>query len=212
VRVTGTGDLGWFLSSGQLAAETIRETATRHGRPLDELQSLLDFGCGSGRITRWWRALDADVHGSDADARAVRWCRANLVFARFASNGRRPPLAYDGESFDLVYAISVFTHLTEELQRPWLDELRRVLRPGGLLVISTHGAHYLDRMTPAERATFEDGGLVVRWRQVSGTNLCAAYHPSAYVERLAEGFALLDHVPEGAGGSPHQDLFALRRV
>ena len=184
----------------------------RHERPLETLGSLLDFGCGCGRVTRWWHDLDAEVYGSDADARAVDWCRANLRFGHFAANGLAPPLRYDDASFDLVYAFSVLTHLTEDLQRPWLEELDRVLLPGGLLVLSTHGERYLERLSPGERARFEAGELVVRWGGVAGTNLCTTFHPRAYLERLADGFELLEHVPEGATGNPHQDLSVLRKT
>jgi SAM-dependent methyltransferase len=211
VRVAGTPDADWFLRSGRISADTVREAATRHGRPLESLGSLLDFGCGCGRVTRWWRELDAEVHGSDVDAPAVAWCRASLGFGHFAVNELAPPLPYRDSTFDLVYAFSVLTHLTEELQRPWLDDLRRVLRSGGLLVLSTHGERYLERLTAAERARFEAGDLVVRWGGVAGTNLCTAFHPRSYLERLAEGFELLEHVPEGAAGNPHQDLSVLRR-
>lgn len=212
IRVAGTPDADWFVSSGQVSAETVREAATRHGQPLETVGSLLDFGCGCGRVTRWWRELDAEVHASDTDARAVAWCRANLRFGRFDVNDLAPPLRYGDASFDLVYAFSVLTHLTEELQRPWMEELRRVLRPNGLLVLSTHGERYLERLTPAERARFEAGELVVRWGGVAGTNLCTTFHPRFYLQQLAEGFELLEHVPEGATGNPHQDLSVLRKA
>ena len=211
VRVAGTPDVDWFLHSGRSSADTVREAAMRHGLPLESLGSLLDFGCGCGRVTRWWHELDAEVHGSDVDVRAVAWCRASLDFGHFAVNDLAPPLRYGDSTFDLVYAFSVLTHLTEDLQRPWLDELRRVLRPGGLLILSTHGERYLERLNAAERAQFEAGDLVVRWGAVAGTNLCTTFHPRSYLERLAEGFELLEHVPEGATGNPHQDLSVLRK-
>ena len=208
IRVAGTPDHDWFLRSGRISADTVRDAATRHGPPLESLGSLLDFGCGCGRVTRWWHDLDAEVHGSDIDIRAVAWCQANLGFGHFAANDLAPPLRYADSTFDLVYAFSVLTHLTEELQRPWLDELRR----GGLLVLSTHGERYLERLNTAERARFEAGKLVVRWGGVAGTNLCTTFHPRSYLERLAEQFELLEHVPEGAAGNPHQDLSVLRKT
>lgn len=211
VRVAGTADPAWFLEGGRLAAETVRQAAARHDRPLDELDALLDFGCGCGRVLRQWRRLDAAVHGTDPDAAAVDWCRRNLRFAQLQVNGPEPPLAYPDESFDLVYAFSVLTHLPEELQRGWVDELGRVLRPDGLLLLSTHGERYLDRLTPDERERFAAGEVVIRWEQAAGTNLCAAYHPRAALERLADGLTFLELVREGAQGNPHQDLSVLRK-
>ena len=213
VRVAGTPDAEWFLRGGRLAAGSIRAALWRQGRKIEDLGAILDFGCGCGRVTRNWMALhDTDVFGSDMNEAAVEWCRLNLPFATFETNGLAPPWVFDTAEFDLVYALSVFTHLPEELQLLWMRELERVLRPGALLVLSTHGEHYLPRLASDERERFRAGEVVVRWDQVAGTNLCTTFHPPSYVrERLGAGWEPLDYVAEGARGNPHQDLFVLRR-
>ena len=208
VRVAGTADPDWFVRSGRAAYDAISAHVS-----IAELQSVLDFGCGCGRVTRWWHEFPGSVAGSDLDPRAIAWCRRNLPFARFEVNGLAPPLVFAPERFDLVYALSVFTHLTEELQLQWRDELRRVLRPGGLLLLTTHGHSYLTRLSDEERGRFERGELVVRWGDLPGTNLCSAYHPDAYLRDVVSvGFELFAHVPEGARGNPTQDLVLLRKL
>ena len=207
VRVAGTADGDWFLRSGRAAFDAI--AAHVH---VNDTDAVLDFGCGCGRVLRYWSGHPGLVAGSDRDAGAVKWCRANLPFARVDGNALAPPLPYENESFDLVYALSVFTHLTEELQGAWRDEVHRVLRPGGRLLLSTHGASYLPRLEPDERARFERGELVVRWSELPGSNLCSAYHPEQYLrDVLATGFDVLAIVPEGALGNPTQDLVVLQR-
>ncbi|HET7568286.1 MAG TPA: class I SAM-dependent methyltransferase [Gaiellaceae bacterium] len=207
VRVAGTADADWFLRGGRAAYDAIVEHV-----PVGELESVLDFGCGCGRVTRWWHGFPGTVAGSDLSEPAIRWCRANLPFARFETNGLAPPLAFADASFDLVYGFSVFTHLTAELQLAWRDELLRVLRPGGRLLVSTHGRSYLPRLEDGERAAFEAGELVVRWGDLPGTNLCSAYHPERYLrETFAAGFAFVELEPEGARGNPTQDLVLLRK-
>jgi SAM-dependent methyltransferase len=207
VRVAGTGDADWFLRSGRAGYDAIVAHA-----PLAQLESVLDFGCGCGRVTRWWSDFDGRVAGSDVSGPAVDWCRANLPFGRFERNALAPPLVFDDESFDLIYALSVFTHLTADLQLAWRDELRRVLRPGGLLLLTTHGRSYVPRLGGDERASFERGELVVRWGDVAGTNLCSAYHPEAYLrDTFAAGFTFLELEAEGARGNPTQDLVLLRK-
>jgi SAM-dependent methyltransferase len=214
VRVAGTADVAWFLQGGRLGADSVRDALERHGARVEDLGGLLDFGCGCGRVTRNWAHLDGpSVTGSDHDGAAVEWCRRNLPFARFEVNGLGPPFAFADGTFDLVYALSVFTHLTEELQLAWMDELRRVLRPGGFLLLSVHGASYRERLSDAELERFDAGRVVVRWEGVAGTNLCSAFHPAAYVhDVLARGFEFVEHAPEGAKGNPHQDLVLLRRL
>ena len=212
VRVAGTPDAEWFLESGRLAADTIREALERQGRRIEDVRSLLDFGCGCGRVLRHWRELDAEIWGSDRDADLVAWSRQHLPFARFERNGLEPPLALASGSFELVYALSVFTHLPEEVQLRWCDELARLLEPGGYLLLTTHGEAYVERLSPRERARFESGELVVRRESAAGSNLCTAFHPPAWVaDRLTRGLQLLEHVPQGARGNPHQDLFVLRK-
>ncbi|HYA09542.1 MAG TPA: class I SAM-dependent methyltransferase [Gaiellaceae bacterium] len=207
VRVAGTADGDWFVRSGRAAYDAIAAHV-----PIGELDSVLDFGCGCGRVTRYWDGFAGRVAGSDLDGPAVAWCRANLGFARFEQNRLEPPLAFESESFDLVYALSVFTHLTGELQLAWRDELRRVLRPGSFLLVTTHGRSYLPKLDDEERARFERGELVVRWGDLPGTNLCSAYHPEPYLrETFAQGFDLVVLEPEGAKGNPTQDLVLLRR-
>ena len=93
-----------------------------------------------------------------------------------------------------------------------MDELRRVLAPGGYLLLSFHGAAYLDVLTDDERREFQSGRLVVVRDGPPGSNLCAAYHPEPYVrEVLAAGFSIVDLVVEGATGNPRQDLLLLRK-
>src|SRR5205823_7720620 len=50
-----------------------------------------------------------------------------------------PPLPYNDAYFDILLGLSVFTHIPREAQDPWLQELQRIVTPGGLLLISTHG-------------------------------------------------------------------------
>ena len=207
VRVAGTADAEWFVRSGRAAYDAIAAHV-----PLDEVDAVLDFGCGCGRVARYWDGFAGSVTGCDLDGPAVAWCRSNLPFARFEQNALAPPLAFENESFDLVYALSVFTHLTGELQLAWRDELRRVLRPGGFLLVTTHGRSYLPKLDDEEEARFERGELVVRWGDVAGSNLCSAYHPEAYLrDTFAQGFDLERLEPEGALGNPTQDLVVLRK-
>ena len=210
-RVAGTLDRGWFLDSGLRAAQSIRGTLADHGVSIEALSSVLDFGCGCGRVIRHLQHLPGDIHGCDQDAAAVRWCRRNLRRASFSVNTVEPPLPYRNEQFQLIYALSVFTHLPARLQQGWMHELWRVLAPGGYLLLSIHGAAYLDVLSEDERKDFQAGRLVVR-DGPPGSNACAAYHPEQYVrEVLARGFSLLDFVVEGAIGNPRQDLLLLRK-
>jgi SAM-dependent methyltransferase len=206
VRVAGTADIAWFLEGGRLSEESIRAALERAGAPLRSHRAILDFGCGCGRVLRRWRNLDGRLCGTDYSEPLINWCRSNLPFAEVNVNALKPPLRYSDASFDLVYAFSVFTHLPVEMQFAWRDELRRVARPGGYLLLSLHGAAYVEQLTYEERSVYERGGCVVRWPKAGGANLCSTFHSPAFVrDRIADGWELVEHVPRGALGCPEQE-------
>jgi SAM-dependent methyltransferase len=136
-------------------------------------------------VTRYWKGKGARVFGTDYNPSLIRWCRKNIHHAQFETNRLIPPTVYGAGEFDLVYAISVFTHLTERDQISWMGELSRVLRPGGYLLITTHGESLIGGLSEDDRRSFRMGRLVVRNREASGTNLCAAYHPPTPHSRLS---------------------------
>jgi len=214
--VTGQERLEVFLESGKRGVEAIEGMLERNGLSLAEMGSVLDFGCGCGRVLRHLRAFDrVRLHGTDINREAIAWADENLNFAEFCSNRLQPPLRYRDASFDLAYAFSVFTHLPESLQFQWMAELRRVLRKGAYLIVSLHGDHYLPHVPDDQKRCYEQGGLVVRRSAKAGLNECAAFHPEPYArERLARdnGFEVVDFIPEGALGNPRQDLYLMRRV
>jgi len=213
ILVAASPDISWFLESGRRAAESIRTTLARNRLDLASMKAVLDFGCGCGRVIRHWAPLGAEVHGSDLNPRLIAWCQRNLAFGRFSTNGPTPPVPHASGQFDFAYALSVLTHMPEAAQHAWMGELARVLRPGGHLLVTTHGEHYLGQLTGEEGRRFAAGQLVVRNEDRPGSNVCGAYHPETYVrERLARGFQVLEFIPEGAAGNPYQDLYLLRRA
>ena len=108
---------------------------------------VLDFGCGAGRTLRHFldEAESAEIWGADIDPPSIDWLQANLCPPLHVRLSRPdPPLELEGGSFDLIWALSVFTHLTDS-SIPWLLELHRLLAPGGLLI-----ATYMGRWTSEE--------------------------------------------------------------
>jgi SAM-dependent methyltransferase len=109
-----------------------------------EGKRVLDFGCGPGRTLRNFldEAQDAEIWGVDVDKASIDQLRATLVPPLHAAQcGYEPPLQLESDSFDLAWAISVFTHLTDN-SVAWLLELHRLLKPEGLLI-----ATYMGRWT-----------------------------------------------------------------
>jgi SAM-dependent methyltransferase len=123
-----------YLQQGQYSREAIERVLPRDWRW--DGKRVLDFGCGAGRTIRHFVDLApaTELWGSDIDARCIEWDRENLGHAaKFVVNEELPPTELPGGHFDLVYALSVFTHLSTHWAG-WLFELDRVMAPGGLLV------------------------------------------------------------------------------
>lgn len=139
-RVGEDSRAGVFRAVGQRTAENLKAAFIQCGVELQSGASVLDFGCGCGRTLLWLAREYPEVRwaGADVDAESVAWCRANIP-GEFVANDPLPPLKFADASFDAIYAVSVFTHLSAEYQRAWLAELARVLRPGGWLLVSFHG-------------------------------------------------------------------------
>jgi SAM-dependent methyltransferase len=206
-------DAGYFLRSGGHHADLIRELLADSGSPIEELDAVLDWGCGCGRILRHWYGLEGPrVRGCDINPKMVTWCNQNLDFADVAVNELAPPFPYPASTFDLVYALSVITHLPEDLQHAWVEECFRVLKPNGYLLFSTLGEYYLTlrRLNEEERRSFANGNLVVLYEDSAGTSLCSAYHPPVYVrEKLAADFDTVSFRPAAEDG--RHDIYLLRK-
>lgn len=215
-KVRGSPSGEAFATIGRTCANDIREALRVSGHELADFRSILDFGCGCGGTLVWLEDLapTAALRGTDIDADAIDWCSENLSFCRFDTNAALPPLAYADASFDLVYSISVFTHLDEEFQFQWLRELRRILVPGGVCLITLHGPGSWHEMPARDEAILTSHGFVFIRTELSRGLFPdwyqTAFHTRAYVERqFASHFDVIGFVPRGMAS--HQDVVVLRR-
>ncbi len=217
-RVHGHPGLSDFLKIGRLCQADITQILNRMGRRFDSFHNILDFGCGCGRTLIWFspKGGSPSFFGTDIDREAVSWCRDHLPFAQFEQNDRLPPLSYPSQTFDLVYAVSVFTHFDEELQFLWLRELRRVMKSGGILLLSLHGEYYQKRLPPdALRFLKEHGFAFVKITSKPMDGIPSgwfqnAYHTKDYILKVySKEFNVLDYLPKGFAG--YQDVVLLEK-
>ena len=214
IRVVGHADCDAFLAHGRACAETVRRLVEEQGSELGATGSMLDFGCGCGRVLRQWAGLDGvRVVGSDYSRELVDWCRENLPFAEVRRNGAAPPLPASDSEFSLIYAFSVFTHLGETAQLAWMRELERVLEPGGLLLFTTKGdVHARRQLAEPLLSRYRSGDFVSTLPKAAGTNLCAAFTPRVWVERRLLGdLELVSHHPGLPAVMDSQEIYLVRR-
>lgn len=207
----GTLDWTFYWGFGKLIAEFLAPRFQTHA---PRGGCVLEWGCGPARIIRHlpaplgpgWR-----VSGSDANARTIRWCAEHLPGIEFVENGAEPPLAFNDASCDCAYAVSVFTHLSAELQRDWASELHRVLKPGGLLICTLNGDASRTLLMPKEQAAYDRGEPVVRGEVRGGTRCFVAYHPPAYARNtLLRGFDVVEHLSAPNIFGERQDVWIVK--
>ncbi len=133
-----------YLETGRYDADLVRAQIERW-IGLNGGLSILDFGCSTGRVLRHFenehKALGWQLYGVDVQARCIEWLRRYFPHEFVIYTGTvMPHLPFEDNSLDVVYGVSVFTH-TKYLWDFWLVELRRVLRPGGLLIQTIHTEH-----------------------------------------------------------------------
>ena len=216
--VIGTKELSWYQFGGMFMQQAFGTLLRRHGKPFEHHKTILDFGCGSGRIMRWLAALTGhcEIWGTDYNPVLVEWCRQNMSeLARFTVNGPEPPLPYDAGKFSLVYSYSVFTHFASDRQEAWFAEMARVLEPGGMLLLTVHGLRCAYRMElpPDQLSELERKGILVYAEDRHGENICTAYHSEPFLRSLDArlGLELIDYLPGGARDASEQDLVLYRK-
>lgn len=239
-RVGSGTSIAVFLGTGHGTVRALESALRDHGASFATAERVLDFGCGCGRVITALlppagpASAATEVHGCDVDAEAIGWCRRHLPQATFAVNGFAPPLPYADESFDVLCSSSILTHLPEDKQDAWLAEIRRVLRPGGMALVTVAGRQMFDATrsgeVPSNSRDFSqrlrrlpdlvEAGFVFEpyvraaWnaRDFPGIDdeYGVAYHSAAYVqEHWGRWFDVLE-LREGVTNY-RQDLVVLRR-
>jgi SAM-dependent methyltransferase len=219
-RVHGGTEVSSFRLEGYSAYVKLEAAVERHfGKRFSDFASVLDWGCGCGRVTRYFHGKPCPaLTGVDIDRDTIAWCQEAMPAGVFQPVPLRPPTSLESSAFDLIVGVSVFTHLAEDEQHRWLDELRRICVPGGVVLMSTHGAAAICRAAL-------DPALVERWTSVGFVDKYSpalrgivtrrsyyrdSFHSPNYLRReWRRYFDIVDVIPALIGN--HQDLVVMRR-
>lgn len=133
MRVAGKTKAGGFLVGGACWYTLFQDILDSELGGLKEDDPVLDWGVGCGRIARYF-LLDGytNLHGIDIDQKNIDWCVSNLPSAQFSRCDFDPPSSCDDNTFKAIYGHSVFTHLNEDSEIAWLQEIGRLLSPDGV--------------------------------------------------------------------------------
>lgn len=179
-----------YVDTGVSHAETISAVIEREFG--DKAVAVADWGCGLGRVIRFLPARHRRF-GFDCNAAAIDWCLAHVEGVEFEAHRALPPLSAAAGAFDFVYSISVLTHLSQSAGQLWMDEIRRVLKPGGVFFFTVHGAGQIRSLSAQERAEFALGKPIYRGKVQEGSRIYVAYHPERFLrETLFRDFEIVE--------------------
>jgi SAM-dependent methyltransferase len=205
-----------YVSSSCMGMLGFLNLAEKYGLNVRTVGSILEFGMGTAINLRLFRSIEGvRLVGTDVNPRVVEWCKANLEGIEFYLNELEPPLVFDDNSFDFVFAASVFTHIPLEWQDAWLREIRRVLRPRGIFICTVAGRFHIgNQLTPDERAILESEGEFTLTPEDRGASLATKHAGSWDVfqtrSRVLEAFGTVFDVREYVATSG-QDVLALSK-
>lgn len=234
-QITASHSESLFLWTGLVDIMTFLGHYHRFALP-KAIVRVLDFGCGGGRLSRFLGQVPSySVHGSDINADHVLWCQANLDGVKTRQNGPNPPLGFEDNSMDFIYALSVFSHLTQQSMAEWLRDLARVADKGAILLLTTHGefaADLVSRSKPHQEMfkLSEQQAMGIKTRLPKEDYIHVVYDAATnrlakagedygncfisrrYVENNwpAFGFKLLEYLPGGMRG--FQDIVLLKKI
>jgi SAM-dependent methyltransferase len=220
----------YAAAGGLYEADLVIDALVAAGEDLAQARVALDFGCSSGRVVRTLAAAYPQIawHGCDPNGEAIAWASEHLPGIEFFVNGDEPPLALADGSLDLAYAISIWSHFAPELGLRWFEELRRLIRPGGHLVCTTHGptsvAHYVaERHRTTDQAreildALQDHGYWYApefgeqgdWGVVNPAWGTAFLSPEWMLTKLCPRWRVLEFAP--GRNQDNQDVYVLQRV
>jgi SAM-dependent methyltransferase len=216
-----------FDNDARASVRALEDAVATLGHELGDFGRIMDFGCGPGRIMRYLGPLaeNSQLHGVDIDPGIIDWCSAHIPFAEFTTGPHEPPLPYPPESFDLIFNHSVFTHLDEHRQDLWLAELQRLLRPGGIALLTVHSTRQWNRTladiagggedADAYRDRLERDGIVF----LSDDGFIGTTHPDWYHTTFHAPWYIHEHWTQFLSlrayiheGSVTQDMIILERL
>ncbi|MDE3253928.1 MAG: class I SAM-dependent methyltransferase [Bacteroidota bacterium] len=204
-----------YWEEGELAAREIGADTKQISKNAG-YENILDWGCGTGRITRHLQKVfpTAQIFGCDTNDRRMEWNQRHPMGIHFSTIALVPPTLYSTAFFDLIIGFSVLTHIDAESQDAWIAELYRILKPGGLLWLTTQGEAYTHQLLGFEKRKLHASGVYTRKGKQPGHRMMSTYHHAKiFQKKLSNHFAIRQFYPgkTNPAKTGGQDLWLLQK-
>ena len=147
IQVNTVGHYGeQTLKEGFTFYKHVKQEVANLHIPINENTTLLDFGLGWGRLIRFYfkDIKSENIYGIDVAPEMIQICKETLPCGDYSVTTPLPPTKFADNTFDIIFAYSVFTHLREDAALKWIEEFSRILKPNGVLVATVRGLAFLE--------------------------------------------------------------------
>lgn len=204
-----------YFDSGKEHARFIASMVNEYVPHDGTVKTICEWGCGPGRVIRHLHSYlnynTVELYGTDYNEETVHWCQNNIQHINFAHNGLEPPLPFDEHHFDCIYAISVFTHLSERMHYAWIRELFRILKPTGIIILTTHGDNFVKFLSVQDKKQYDVGELIVSDGIKEGKKWFHAVHSPIFMKNgLLKDYAIVRHITDQNVTGFEQDVWVVR--
>jgi SAM-dependent methyltransferase len=211
-----------YLRGAADFVDILQRSCVEAGRGWNSIEAVLEIGCGYGRTIR---ELTKRISASRISVSDVIDAGAHFTAAEFGVQ-KVPPIEEAGGTldarFDLIYLLSVYTHLPRDMVATNLRHVAAALKPGGIAVLTVHGRgsaetaerydqYWLDK-TRVLDALARDGYYYERYPYYYAEYGLTWFTRAAFEKLVAETapqLALVSYHPTNLDG--HQDIFVYRR-
>ena len=204
-----------FFLGGEYNAKEIIEWTGKYFNHSPE--RILDWGCGVSRVTMHMRkyiGTHSKLYACDINEQMIAFNKKNYKDISYSVISYLPPTGYGNEYFNLIYGLSVLTHVEANLQEFWIAEMHRILGMNGILLFTTHGKFFFSKLLPKERNFLDSNGTFTKPYRKKGHRMMTTYNSSqSLMLLLRKQFEILEFCDGAtdwtkAGG---QDLWVVRK-
>lgn len=203
-----------YKEDGLIAAKEIIEWTEKYG---PTTKTILEWGCGVARVVRHLSRLvseDSTIYACDINTEMITWNKLNIDHVNFDLISYSPPTPYKDNSFDLIYALSVFTHIESNLQPAWIKEMARIIKPGGIFLFTTHGTMYFNQLGKKQLKYVQTNGSHTIAYLQKGHRMMTTYNAyEVFKTEIEKYFEVLEYYPgiENVHKAGGQDLWIVKK-
>jgi len=205
-----------FFKDGEVAAREIIDWTKRYMQQGDS--KILDWGCGISMIAMHIDGFTDEatsVYACDINAQMIDFNKKTYTNVSYSTIPYSPPTTFEGSCFDLVYALSVFTHIETPLQLLWIREIHRILKDKGVFLFTTHGKFYNSRLLNREKKLLDENGAYTKSYRQRGHRMMTTYNSEDVLRSLLQPYFEILEFYDGASNQAKnggQDLWIVRKI